>query len=310
MASRFAGLEFEPEEPALVRAIPEAWNSGVDTVVLIAHECPDKLEPIVARHPEWHLAFVGAGHCHKAAEKRVGDVPIIAPGWRMRGYARVRLGVDRARPVGQRVVSVESAVVEVARPEASPPVASTDEIMRRSVAHYEGDLNRALGEAIGYTKTGLDDSRELGRWVAEAWRRALRTDVAVVNSGGIRQGIPKGAIKLSSVYSVMPFDNKLVVCRLTGRALVENLKNDEAIAAGVSKAGPDRYVDAAGRAIVDDKTYTVATIDFLYFGGADFTFQKHDPAANDTGIDWRNPFIEWAKQQRSGEKDPLERRMR
>ncbi len=43
----------------------QAWTAGADAVVLIAHECPDKLVPILERHRDWNLSFVGSGHCHK-----------------------------------------------------------------------------------------------------------------------------------------------------------------------------------------------------------------------------------------------------
>ena len=65
MANRFEGITFEKEEPALDRAVHGAWGAGADAVVAIVHECPDVLAPIVERHPEWRLSFVGAGHCHK-----------------------------------------------------------------------------------------------------------------------------------------------------------------------------------------------------------------------------------------------------
>src|SRR5262249_58070643 len=98
MASRFDGITFEAEEPALGRAVREAWAAGADVVVAIAHECPDVLEPIVARHPEWRLSFVGGGHCHKVMSLTAGSVPVMSPGWRLDHYARVAITAELGRP--------------------------------------------------------------------------------------------------------------------------------------------------------------------------------------------------------------------
>src|SRR5262249_19632212 len=63
LRSNYEGYDFEPEEPALERAVPAAYAAGADVVVVLAHECGDAIAPIVERHPLWGLGFVGAGHC-------------------------------------------------------------------------------------------------------------------------------------------------------------------------------------------------------------------------------------------------------
>jgi len=102
MPSLFEGITFEADEPALVRATREAWAAGADVVVAIAHECPEVLAPIVERHPELHLSFVGAGHCHRLTSLRAGGIAVISPGARLEHYLRVRLTADARRPAGAR----------------------------------------------------------------------------------------------------------------------------------------------------------------------------------------------------------------
>ena len=156
MASRFEGITFEAEEPALDRAVREAWGAGPDLVVVIAHECPDVLLPIVARHPEWRLAFVGAGHCHKKMVERAGTVPVIAPGARLDRYLRVRIEADPGRPAGDRVIAVDPAVVEVSRPVGTAPAAPPDPEIARALAGWQAKVDAALGEEIGWL--GVDSA--------------------------------------------------------------------------------------------------------------------------------------------------------
>ncbi len=210
MASRFEGITFEAEEPALDRAVHGAWGAGADAVVVIAHECPDVLSPIVARHPEWKLAFVGAGHCHKPMTERAGAVPVIAPGWRLDRYLRVRIDADLAKPAGERVLAVEPALVDVSEPVGAAPSAPPDADLARALAGWKAKVDAALGEQIGWSGVELPvESAELGRWITGAWRAELGAEVAVVNRRGLRQGLPKGPITKAAVWSVMPFDNEI-----------------------------------------------------------------------------------------------------
>jgi 2',3'-cyclic-nucleotide 2'-phosphodiesterase (5'-nucleotidase family) len=308
MASLFVGVAIDPEEAALVRAVPAAWAAGADAVVVIAHECPDKLVPILDRHPDFHLAFVGAGHCHKVMKERSGMTPVIAPGWRFENYVRVPLVIDLDRPAQQRARPVTPEVVAVSHAEGDTS-APVDAALATAAAGWQTKLDSALGEAIGYTEGGLGkDSTAIARWIAGAYRAELKTDVAIVNMGGIRQGLPKGVITKATLWSILPFDNKLVVCQLTGRDLLVDLATDEAAYAGVEKVGL-AYRLQDGRVIEPEATYAVATIDFLYHGGAGFLFAKQDPTPRETGLDWRAPLVAWMRREKTTPEAPLERRI-
>ncbi len=308
MASRFVGVGFEDDEAALVRAIPEAWAAGADAVVLIAHECPDRLLPILARHPDWNLSFVGAGHCHRLVTTSSGTLPVVAPGWRFERYVRALLTLDLDKPSGQRARRVIPELVPIAHAEGDPK-APVDAPLAAAAAGWQTKLTRALGEELGYTATGFGkESIEIARWIAGAMRAELKTDVAIVNTGGIRQGLPKGTITKSTVWSILPFDNKLVIVKLKGRDLIVDLETPEAGFAGVERAGKGYRLEG-GKALDPEATYTVATIDFLYYGGSSFRFLKQDPTPKETGLDWRAPLVDWMRRQKTTPGTPLEQRI-
>jgi 5'-nucleotidase / UDP-sugar diphosphatase len=295
MAKRFEGITFEKEEPALDRAVRGAWAAGVDLVIAIAHECPDKLAPIVERHPEWRLSFVGAGHCHKMMTKRPLGVPVIAPGWRLDHYARVRLRVDASRPAGERLLSVEPDVVSMSRREDARATAEPDPVIAARAETWRAKVDAALGEEIGFSDAGIErDTPEMDRWIAGALRAETGADVAVVNAHGIRQSLPRGPITKAHVWSILPFDNRVVTFRIDGASLRKNLRRRGAVADGIAEG-----------AIEDGRTYTVTTLDFLYFGGDHFTWKKHAEGSVE-GADWRELVIAWTRKQRSSTASPLE----
>lgn len=309
MASRFEGIEFLEEEEALERAVPEAWRAEPDAVVLIAHECPDKLAPILDRHPEWGLSFVGGGHCHKQSNAKVGDALLVNPSWRLRSYARVRLEIDPRRPLRRRVVSTSAEIVDVA-PAEGAPAAPPDEPIARSIAAWQARLDEALGETIGYSDGMERGSTEIGQWIGAAWRDELGVDMALLNKGGIRQAVPRGPVTKATIYSVLPFDNKLLICSLKGSDVLQLIGHAETVLAGLSPAGGGRYVLGDGKPFEEARRYTVATIDFLYFGGDGFGFQAQDPNPSWTGLDWRAPVISWTKAMGTSPNLPLERLVR
>jgi 5'-nucleotidase / UDP-sugar diphosphatase len=307
MASRFEGITFEAEEPALGRAVRDAWAAGADVVLAIAHECPDVLVPIVARHPEWKLAFVGAGHCHKKMVERAGAVPVISPGWRMDRYLRVRIEADPGRPAGDRVIALEPTLVEMSWAEGAAPPAPPDPEIARALAGWKAKVDAALGAEIGWVGVELPmQSAELGRWITDAWRAELGVEVAIVNRRGLRQGLPQGAITKASVWSVLPFDNDIVLLRMKGGALAQSLAEDDVVAGGAARDGAGWKV--AGAPLDPARVHSVATIDFLYYGG--HFGLKSAASAEDRGIDWRAPVIAWTQKQRSSKDAPLERLLR
>ena len=226
MADRFYGLEVLPYELTLGQAVKELRKAGVDAVVVLADDCPTALEPALKKHPEWSLTLVVGGHCQKSMQSAVGTTPLINPGRRFESFARARLSFDDSKPVGQRLSAVDAKVVPVGGPSAPPPDALLVEQLKPWIQKHEA----AFGERIGFTRSGLDAGSELLHlWVTRAIREILKTDVALVNKGGFRAGLPAGPVTRGSVYAVLPFDNSLLTFKLKGDALLRALLNPRAI---------------------------------------------------------------------------------
>ena len=101
-----------------------------------------------------------------------------------------------------------------------------------------------------------------------------KTDVAVINFGGIRTDMPEGDVLLDDIRSMFPFNNKLVWVELPGTAL-QRLMEEIAqygpqCVSGVKMVINDHKlesVEVGGKPIDPKKKYGVATVDFLLDGG-------------------------------------------
>lgn len=303
MADRFYGIQFLPYESTLSAAVKELRKAGADAVVVLADDCPSALEPLVKKHPEWALALVVGGHCPKPMERTVGTTPLINPGRRFEGYVRAKLTFDPAKPSGKRLTGVEAKTVQVlGGPSAPPP----DTVLVDLLKPWQVKHDAALGERIGFTRSGLDaGSPILYRWVSRAIREILKTDVCIVNRGGFRAGLPAGPVTRGSVYGVLPFDNSLLTFKLKGDALVRALANPNAVVSGVTKEGT-AWKDSQGRDIVPTGIYSVASVEYLYFGGDGFDFEKQDPLPGETGMVWQTAVVDWTRRLATSEARPLE----
>lgn len=86
---------------------------------------------------------------------------------------------------------------------------------------------------IGYNEKELEKKRQdntLGFFMTDAYLEMARqkvnakVDAAFMNSGGIRlPDLPAGAITRGKIYELMPFDNLMVLLKLTGRQLQQYL---------------------------------------------------------------------------------------
>jgi 2',3'-cyclic-nucleotide 2'-phosphodiesterase (5'-nucleotidase family) len=98
-------------------------------------------------------------------------------------------------------------------------------------------------------------------------------DLASMNPGGIRDGLPKGQLLARHVWNVMPFDNRVVVGRVRGRQVPEEA--------------------ARGRQIDPEKEYRLVTNDFIAGQWQDLGLQFPE-----TGPSIRDVFIDWIKEKK------------
>lgn len=280
-----ADLEFRPYEPTLREVVPHVRAEGATVLVVVSHLCPDEMRALVPLARELGISAVGGGHCHARVGQVVDGVALLSGGTRWEAYARAEITVDAAG----KVVSVQASTRSNSGGTPDPTVA---EIVQR----WRARTDEALARPIGYVEKEIAQrSDKMANMLLRAWLEAYPADVAMCNRGSFRQRIPAGSISIETIIGVLPFDNVLIEVRLSGRELLENITCCDPALAGLA---PDEIDPQA--------TYRVLVNDFMYAGGDGYRLKTCDPDAYDTGIDWRQPLIDWLIALNTSPENPLD----
>lgn len=164
-----------------------------------------------------------------------------------------------------------------------------------NLAKNDGQLNTAIGNMMA------DAVMELSNPVFEK-RTGNAIDIVLLNYGGIRSAISKGNITTRTAFEVMPFENEIVIAALSGKHVREmaNFLIDAGTAhplAGLElEIAEDNFVKKIlvnGTPLQDEKTYYVATNDYLLQGGDNMVFFKNASEVIELDYKIRNLLIDY-----------------
>jgi 5'-nucleotidase len=106
-------------------------------------------------------------------------------------------------------------------------------------------------------------------------------DIAVMNSGGVRVGLPAGEVTLGAVMAMLPYGNAVATLKLRGADLREALigglarrgKGGYPQVAGARISGPaaDPQIVIGGAPLDPQRVYLVVTNNFMRAGGDGYT---------------------------------------
>jgi 5'-nucleotidase/UDP-sugar diphosphatase len=166
----------------------------------------------------------------------------------------------------------------------------SDAIIQEFLRPYQEKGNASLSVELGSAEVEFIGKREivrfqetnLGNLVTRAYQSKFKADLAVLNSGGLRDSIYSGKVTYESVLMVLPFGGEVAKAEMTGADLKKYLEfivfnllpgsgsfpqmsGVQILANKDSKTITELLV--GGQPVISDKTYVVALPDFIAGGG-------------------------------------------
>jgi 5'-nucleotidase len=268
------------------RVVPKIRAAGAKVIVALTH---------LAMNDDKQLArcsgvdVIIGGHEHTLLESLAGHAPIFKMTADARELGRIDLNISKSTG---KLESIDWQVIPV-----------TDQIKEDAafapLNEKYGPLLKSLEQVIGRTDVELNiksadvRTREtnMADFIADTYRNATSSDVALVNGGSIRADttINPGVMTKRDVLSMLPFNNKLVKIQISGAVLRSALEYGVA-SIGVEEQ-PGRFpqvsgilfsydasrkpgarltsVTVNGKALDDKATYTLTTTSYVAIDGGD-----------------------------------------
>ena len=265
---------------AVKKILKELRPQKADLVLVLSHlglEADKRL----AKKVEGIDLIVG-GHSHSVVRQpiRENDTLITQAGYFGVFLGRLNLRLDpRANP---RLALLDGSGLI---PVTAGPDRPADAEVARIVEAYHSRIRAEFAEVVGETTVNLiysgDGETVMGNLICDAMRASMNADLAIQNGGGIRAGIEQGPITREELFTVLPFDNLVVLVDLTGKQLWDlvaqanggrrrtiQLSGARAVfEADAQKRLTLRSLEVNGQPVKPKSIYRVATNDFLYMGG-------------------------------------------
>ncbi|MFK5972738.1 MAG: 5'-nucleotidase [Flavobacteriaceae bacterium] len=187
------------------------------------------------------------------------------------------------------------------------------------ITPYRARINEVLDSTLTYTPKTI--TKEDGAYNTTAGNlladivlsmagpvfesRTTKTiDFVLLNHGGIRSIISKGKVNARNAYEVMPFENSIVIAELDGASvmrlisyLIEERKPHpiSGIQIVLAKNNELHALHIQGKAFDKNRTYYIATSDYLATGGDRMYFFKEALQITETDYLIRNAMIDYFK---------------
>lgn len=195
-------------------------------------------------------------------------------------------------------------------------VNGSDAALEALIKPYHDHVEAEMGSVLSYAPQTLDKTGKwqtpIGSLFADATlekadavfkkRENKNVDFCMLNSGGVRSIIPQGNVTMRTAFEIMPFENSVVVVEMADAQIREMLAYIiserkphplSGITFSISADGKPANILIRGQVYDPNRTYFVATNDYLYNGGDSMLFFKKGGKKYDLDYKLRNVLIDY-----------------
>ncbi|MGD8456055.1 MAG: bifunctional UDP-sugar hydrolase/5'-nucleotidase [Anaerolineales bacterium] len=295
-----APFDFVDYEETLREIVPQVRDAGAETIVVPGHICRDALNRLAAAVSDLEISMFGGGHCHELFARETRGMVLLGSGEHMGNFTYAELIYDDE--TGTTTLGDYGM--------QQNQIGGADPAVSEIVEEWAAEAAVILDQEIGYVGHNMrNGSGEMSDFITKTWLWSFpQADVALTNTGGIREDIPEGTITIGTIITVLPFDNTIIQIKMTGEQLENTMigrRNDLAYA-GVENVSGRWVMSETGEEIDPKATYVVLVNSYNYSGGGNFMFGQYDPNGYDTSVLYRDPIIDWIEAQGSSTAAPID----
>ena len=287
-----ATVEFADYIETAKKQVEELKKQGATVIIAVTHLGLDmssqERSDILAQQVKG-IDLIIDGHSHTMLEKgkKVGNTTIAQTGEYLKNIGKVDLTIKDGK-----VEKIEASLVKYEQAKSIKPNEKIVELIKKAEEKNKPILEKKIGtsktELVGVRERVRVGETNLGDLVTDAMKASVSSDVAITNGGGIRASISKGDIKMGDILTSFPFSNIVVGLEVKGSAIKSALEHGVdktpepdgkfphvsgiTFTLDTSKPAGQRVSDIMinGEALDVNKTYKLATNDFLAIGGDDY----------------------------------------
>ncbi|MBD5443993.1 MAG: bifunctional metallophosphatase/5'-nucleotidase [Lachnospiraceae bacterium] len=243
--------------------VDECRNKGADYIVVLSHlgvdedSAPFRSVDLIERTQGVDAVLDGHSHsvisCQIVKDKSGKEVPLSSTGTEL-AY------------IGQLTIT-QSGTITTGLISYSEKDEEMSGNIREIQENFEGDMKRMVGKSeiplSISSETGIRMVRNretgIGDFCADAYRMVSGADIAILNGGSIRAGIPAGDITCGDLIGVHPFGNSLCVVSTSGQEILDALEMANRAVQDEFSDGENAVGENGGFMQVSGITFTVDT---------------------------------------------------
>ncbi|KAM0348736.1 hypothetical protein ACHAPU_004175 [Fusarium lateritium] len=282
-------LEYRSATAVAKELVPKLREDGAEIVVCLSH-MREPNDNKLAEQTEGLIDIILGGHDHFYAHSLINGTHVLRSGTDFKNLSYIEARRKEDDPskwdfdVWRRdiVSSIE---------EDKPSLKIVEELVSK--------LNQSLARPVGYTATPLDarfstvrlKESNIGNFVCDVMRHHHGADCTIMASGTIRgdQIYPPGPLRIKDITTCFPFEDPVVLLRVTGQAIFDALENSVAMYPALegrfpqvsnirfefdpSKPRGERvlWADIGGKPYEPEKLYVLCTRGYMGRGKDGFT---------------------------------------
>ena len=212
-----------------VQEAVDAVNAeGVDYTILLSHlgieETAKPFTSVDVIRNTTGIDVVLDGHSHSTVpmelvkDKDRKDVVLTQTGTQFKSIGK--LTIDPSGRINSELVTEVDGKDEEILADIEKERGAFQDKVSAKIAHTDFDLIVNEGDI----QLARNNETNLGDLIADAFRKATGAEIAIVNSGGIRENIPAGDITYGDVLNSIPYINELCAIKVKGQAIADVLE--------------------------------------------------------------------------------------